>query len=549
MARRASLSAFLCLTIVATTAGPAGAQYTYTWTAPGGAGNWNTVGNWAPGTGFPLLPGDVALFDFQTGAGAVTLSSAVTVGAINFNNLSGTPNQSFTISGSTINFANPGAGSGIALSGGANNAGTQTISSGLAFLTPTATFTIANDAAPGVNTLTVSGAISGTTSLTRLVVSGASDTTITSTLVSGAVLNLYKTGTGTLTLGGSNTFSGGLTLAQGTVVAKNSNALGVASGGVPVVVGDATTGSNPVGILLGQNGTTTLAVANNVVVSAQGTGPVTLGTTSFTASTASTFSGRLRFDRPVTLLAGSSDRTEFSGLITGNVGTLTVTGLAAGNRVSFSNTAQHQFVGDVAVASGTLQLSQNNVLPFATNLNIAAGATVYDTGTAATTSVTNTIAGLSGSGTLSSNQAAANVLVVGYGGASATFAGRITNNGTSNVGLTKIGTGTQTLGGSDNSTMAATTVYQGALSLDYTTNNDAKIGTAGGLTLGGGTLQVTGNAAAFAQLTGNVTAMSGASAVVVGPGATTLTLAGNDGNTLTRNAGRRWTSRSARPAA
>ncbi|HEY1376102.1 MAG TPA: autotransporter-associated beta strand repeat-containing protein, partial [Gemmataceae bacterium] len=538
--RRPARPLALTLCAILAAALPAAAQTNYTWTAAGGAGTWNTAANWTPSTNFPLVSGDAALFDFQTGAGAVTLSGAVTVGGITFNNLSATPAQSFTVSGSTISFANQGNGYGITLAGGANTAGTQTISSGLTFLTPTAPFTITNNAAVGTNTLTLSGAVTGTTSLTQLVVAGSSDTTITSALASGAFQNLSKTGTGTLTLGGTNTFTGGTTISQGSVVLKSSNGLGNSTN--VVTLGDAATGSNNLSLLLS---TTTagaaLTVPNNIIVSSQGTGTVTIGTASFTPSpvAASGFTGRLLFNRPVTIQAGSTDRTDFGAAsnIYGTVGTLTITGLAATNRVTFSNNTQFQFVGDVNVASGTLQLFQNNVLPFATNVSVAAGATLFNSGTNATTSVTNTIAGLSGAGTLSSNLAAANVLVVGYGGASANFAGQITANTTFNTGLTKIGTGTQTLSGNDNSTMAATAVNQGVLNLDYTTNNNAKIGTTTGLSFGGGTLQLTGNAAPFAQLTGNVTATPGASAISVASGAASLTLAANAGNTLTRNAG------------
>jgi fibronectin-binding autotransporter adhesin len=534
----------ICLSILLSLAAQAGAQTSYTWTAVGG-GTWNTATNWAPSGGFPLVSGDSALFNFLSGAGTVTIGSPVTIGGITFNNLSATAAQSFTVSGSTISFANQGAGYGINLAGGANTAGTQTISSGLSFLTPTAPFTITNNAAPGSNTLMISGTVSGTTSLTQLVVGGASDTTVSSALLLGSIQNVTKTGTGTLTIGNSttaSTYQGGTTISQGAVVLKSSTALGSTLG--LVTMGDAGTGSNNLSLLLSTNGTAALTFASNVSVTNQGTGTVTIGTTSFTPNpvAATTLSGRYNFNRPVTLQAGSTDRTEFTGSISGNVGTLTITGLAPGNRISFNpalgtGSGQFQFVGDVNVASGTLQLIQNNVLPFASFVNVASGATLYISGPNSTTSVSNTIAGLTGTGLLSSNQTAANVLVVGYGGASANFGGQIAANTTFNTGLTKIGTGTQTLSGSDNSTMATTTVNQGVLNLDYTTNNNAKISTTNGLAVGGGTLQITGNATPFTQLTGNVTATSGASSVTLGAGATSLTLAANAGNTLTRNAG------------
>src|SRR5215207_1042302 len=118
--RRLITAGSLTIALLIAAACPAPAQTSYTWTAAGGAGSWNTAANWTPSTSFPLVSGDSALFDFLSGAGAVTLSGPVTVGGVTFNNLSATPAQSFTVSGSTISFANQGAGYGITLAGGAS---------------------------------------------------------------------------------------------------------------------------------------------------------------------------------------------------------------------------------------------------------------------------------------------------------------------------------------------------------------------------------------------------------------------------------------------
>ena len=53
----------------------------------------------------------------------------------------------------------------------------------------------------------------------------------------GGALSLVKNGSGTLTLGGNNTFTGGLTIDAGTLILGNANALGSTAGGAIVASG------------------------------------------------------------------------------------------------------------------------------------------------------------------------------------------------------------------------------------------------------------------------------------------------------------------------
>ena len=100
-------------------------------------------------------------------------------------------------------------------------------------------------------------------------------------------------------------------------------------------------------------------------------------------------------------------------------------------------------------------------------------------------------------------------------------------------GLTKNGAGTLTLSGANNF-KGVTTVNRGTLTLDYSSQPNSKLDTASSLTLGGGTMRVSGGSA-FTQAVGRLTLNMGASTV------TNLNAAGgtilNFGATLTRNAG------------
>ena len=100
-------------------------------------------------------------------------------------------------------------------------------------------------------------------------------------------------------------------------------------------------------------------------------------------------------------------------------------------------------------------------------------------------------------------------------------------------GLTKNGAGTLTLSGA-NGFKGVTTVNRGALTLDYSAQPNSKVDTASSLTLGGGTVRVSGGSA-FTQTVGKLTLNMGASTV------TNLNAAGGTildfGATLTRNAG------------
>ena len=240
-----------------------------------------------------------------------------------------------------------------------------------------------------------------------------------------------------------------------------------------------------------------------------------------------TYSGGLSLNRPTTLGGAAADRYGVSGRISGPVGTLTIDA----PRVTFDQTAANAntFTGSVVVNPGrTLQLNSPHGL--SGSHAVTANGLFYlnlwgVTGTNLGV-VTGTIGSLSGSGTasMSPSVSGTQILAVGGDNANGSFSGRLADGG-GVMGLTKIGTGTQTLSGS-NSYTGSTTVSAGTL---ITTTAAALPGytTAGRIVFNGGTLQVPLDGVAWTTaqvdaLAGNATKTSGALALDVPSGSQTL---------------------------
>lgn len=305
---------------------------------------------------------------------------------------------------------------------------------------------------------------------------------------------VLKLGTNTLTLNAANTYSGGSIVRSGILAAATNTALGSGE----VRLGDATSGSAPVGVTLDNRED----VANSIWVSPDGTGTATLAASNTGTGTANpaSFTGLVTLDRATTLrndLAG--DRLVFSGKITSTLPaepepimppiTLTVTG---GQNVTLQSTANN-FAGTIQVtgAGTVLQASHNTtqeVLPDAVTVDLAAGTflKLYASGG----NLSETIAGLTGTGTVVRHEAATTgqILAVGAGDVSSTFDGVIRNNpgtGTGTLGLTKKGTGTFTLTGANLHT-GFTTVEAGTLMVTGSISGPSNV--TGGTLAGTGTV-------------------------------------------------------------
>jgi fibronectin-binding autotransporter adhesin len=285
------------------------------------------------------------------------------------------------------------------------------------------------------NGLTVSGAVSGSGSLTQA-------------------------GAGTLTLSGASSYTGGTTLNSSTLLVGNSTALG--TGTVNMTGGTfASTATVNIANAINVTGTNTIGYAsqtNNITLSGAVTGNGTLMNFIGTSNGSNLF-----FTGNLTGFTGNFNYTERSGSDTQwwRVG-------ASGATTDLSNASVILNIGNVT-----------NTNAFSKNFGFTDG-------------ITNAyvrIGALSGNGVFQSsyNNSGPNTLEVGALNTSTTFSGVIAGgNAGTNMNLTKVGTGTLTLSGTNLYT-GTTTIDAGTISI----SNDSNIGAGGPVTLNGGTLLTT----------------------------------------------------------
>ncbi len=180
-------------------------------------------------------------------------------------------------------------------------------------------------------------------------------------------------------------------------------------------------------------------------------------------------------------------------------------------------------------SGGSGRLSPYSVV----RLGDSAGST---SGTLDLTNADDTIAGLAdeGSGNVAGNSStsANRILTIRTAGSDSAFSGVVKDTlgtGNKNVSIIKAGLGKQTFSGA-NAYTGTTAVNAGTLELDYTANNNAKIGPAAVLTLSGGALRIVGNlGGGYTQTVSSTTVAAGASGVSQASGATPVNL-----NVITR---------------
>jgi autotransporter-associated beta strand protein len=311
---------------------------------------------------------------------------------------------------------------------------------------------------------------------------------------------VYKSGDGTLTLNnGANNYVGGTLISQGTVLIGHPDALGSGA----VTLNDANTGASNTA-LLATFANPGNAIDNNITVANFGSGTSTIGTTDFNAGAAGTqYAGSITLAKATTFQGGNADLTGYSGQISG-AGPITISGVGqpAGknsNRTTFNNNA-NSFTGNIAIvgANTKLQLNGPTVIPDTVDIDVGAGAFLYFN------TATETIDGLSGSGTVQKHPDTSGLttLTIGADNASSTFTGTLINaSGT--LALTKTGTGTQTIAGSgstNNTASGLLTVNNGTLIVGPGFGGDGAW--KGDVTINGGTLRfaqsnIFGNGADF----------------------------------------------------
>ena len=250
--------------------------------------------------------------------------------------------------------------------------------------------------------------------------------------LSGSPINcpgsFVKTGGGSVFLGSSNIFAGGATLGGGKVTIQNAGSLGNG----PVTLNG--------GTLCGYGN---INFADNIVI-ADGGGAIQLG-----SANNLTLTGTISGSGPLTL----GNDTNASSIYLSGVNAMT------GGSVTVANNNNYVRFATTSAGNGNADWILNNTQTAHTTFDFPSGTVAFGS--------------LSGSGTLQGNVNGTNSLnvtiQVGGNNHSATFSGIIHNNGwgTGPIGLTKTGTGNQTLtGASDYS--GATTVNAGELTLAST---------------------------------------------------------------------------------
>jgi len=430
------------------------------------------------GTG-TLLAGTVAVNNtgsqnisalvFGTGAGAIVLSSGTinfaATGTITLNNASDTISSIIVGAGTSLTKAGTGT---LTLSGNNTYTGATTVSAGTLKLgsstglsassgltmSGTATLdlngnsgTIASFGAAGVSTdvITSNGSGSGTDILTVL----GGNIAFTGLVTDGATRKvgfIFSGNNGDKSLNNvNNTFSGGMTLTATERLVPVSGATG---SGSFVTKGPYGTGT----ITIGTSNTdkaqfywnaANLTLANNLVVNtAKGTD--TIG--AFRVENTGTITGNIVANlASATFRANSNAGTMMlNGAISGTLGLGLLSG-GSGVTVTLNNVTgtPNSYADDTVVAAGTLALGAADQIPNGTGKG-----DVVLTGTLKLSGFSDTINGLSGTGTVDGFSGTP-ILTVGDGNATGqTFSGVIKNTA-GTLSLTKIGIGTMTLSGAN----------------------------------------------------------------------------------------------------
>ncbi|WPZ34021.1 DUF4347 domain-containing protein [Thalassobaculum sp. OXR-137] len=328
----------------------------------------------------------------------------------------------------------------------------------------------------------------------------------------GGTAAMTKSGSGTLTLNGTGSTGGTMTISQGTLsVAGDSN---LSSGAVTINGGTlAVTGAGTINntITIGASGgtiNTGAAVSLSGVIGGTGnltkagTGTLTVTGTNTNSGTTTVSAGTLSVESSGNLGSGSvvlnggglavTGTTTISNDISGT-GSLTKSGTGT-TILSGTNT----YTGGTTIGAGTLQVSGGSALADGGAVTVSPGATLDLNGTS------ETIGSLSGSGTLNIGSGTLTLT----DSASTTFSGTISGSGTIAGGGTYTVASGATLGGTSTFSTAVTVANGGTIA----PGNSPGIISTGNLTLASGstaTMEIDGNTAGTGydqiKVTGTVT--------------------------------------------
>ena len=417
----------------------------------GGTNSFDVPGNWSG----PALPGSGDSLVFGApGAGGLLLHNNLTNPSFSYAGITFTPDAGAYVigNGSTT----PNAGNALAVTGSIvnNSTVTQTINNPLGL--------------PDILTFTTTA--------------GGGNITLGGDILFGN--GIVAAGTGTLTLNGNNSYTGGTTVSQGTLTLNSNTAAGGYAAGA-IVLGDGSTGNGSVALnfasgITGNDislrGTSARRVNAVTVADTGSSGTATLG---FTGATPMLYFDAA-LDRAVTITSNSSERLQRSwmGQITGpgaGAGSDSIiVDLGAGNWMTISakdtgtTSVANTFAGNLRVKSGNLEIggltyiadipeNENLTLPATASVTVDAGATLQFVWGS------QTFDALNGGGTITRNIADhqdSKTLTIGASGGSGAFSGTIGPS----FRITKIGSGTQIFSG-DNTYSDLTTIQEGTLQL------------------------------------------------------------------------------------
>jgi fibronectin-binding autotransporter adhesin len=260
--------------------------------------------------------------------------------------------------------------------------------------------------------------------------------------------SLTKTGVGTLTLSGTNSYAAGTTVAGGRVVGTTDSLQG------------AITNNAAVDFTQAASGTYAGAMSGSGSLTKTGAGTVILaGSNTYSGTTTITAGGLQVGDGGGTGSLGSGAVVNNASLIFNRNNALTVANVISGSgSVTQSGpgtttlTAANSYTGGTTIDAGVLATSAADRLAAAGSLTVNAAGTFQLGGN-------QTLASIAGAGSI-----ALGSFTLSTGSSSSTFAGSIAGDG----GLTKIGPGTLTLSGS-NSFTGDTDIQAGTVVLSSST--------------------------------------------------------------------------------
>jgi fibronectin-binding autotransporter adhesin len=417
---------------------------------------WATGTNWSPSGTIPGT-GNTATFNAASANTTISLNG-ITVKTILFDTSSA---AAYTLgSGAvnnetlTLNFS----GAITVNSGVTNN---QLFNATLTLgtdSTSTGSFTFTNNSATGGQLLTIAGDVtqlhSNSNNPARTLNLAGSGNGVISGVIDGngngsgsnarPLVSIVKTGAGTWTLSGANTYAGGTTIKAGTILAGNNAALGTGA----ALLGD-TTGTSAASLLT--NGAFT--IANNITVQSGNTGLMTLGGNTANASifTGTIALGTTTKDATFVALAGGS--VDFQGVISdgsSNNSNVTIGDATHSGTVKFSNVA-NTYSGTTTIGNGaTLEVTK--LANGGSNSSMGNSGTSAAAGSAATDLVIN-------NGTLKytgTGDSTNRLFTIGTGGAT------IDASASANGALNFTGTGSLVASGTGNRTLTLTGTSTGA---------------------------------------------------------------------------------------